>query len=186
MKGTPRPTQNDLVAMVSECCPLRAPETEERHLMQTAGGRRLLFEPLKAMRAIAKRWKQASKAAKLKLLELPWMEEWIRKNADLYQQARVGSGRLVSKDAKITILATIYAEEDGPRWKDEIPIEMDDGVWSFKPVQWLDDVANNWTHARSAVSLTEAQKHRLEALPWFRAWLRKLKDKRARRRARKE
>ena len=181
------PTHDELIAMVKECCPLRAPEREERHLMQMENGRKLVFAPNRAMRTISKRWKQkgaSSTGGKRILLGLPWAEAWIRKNAELYALAKPGSGRLVSKDAKIKMMAAMYPATVGPHWKDVEGVEMADGVWPFKPVQWLDDVANNWLGGRCAVSLNEEQKRSLDKLPWFRQWLQSLKEKRERKRAR--
>lgn len=183
------PSHDDLVAMVMECCPNHAPLPGESHLMQMESGRRLMFEPVKAMEVIAERWYgdgSASQSAKRSLLKLPWAESWVKTHAPVPKAAKPGSGRIVNKNAKITMLSTIYPGDKGPHARDEIPVEMDTGVWVFRPVQWLDDVANNWLKDKSAVSLDENQKARLESLPWFRTWLQRLSDKRKRKRTRME
>jgi hypothetical protein len=182
------PTHDDLIELVRECCPCKSPVEGERHTLKMNNGMQILFEPIKAMRTIAKGWKKtdlASTKAKHLLVQLPWAQEWLLRNVvDLYPNAKSGSGRLINKDAKIKMLSIVYPADDGPHSKHVIPVQMIDGVWKFKCVNWLDDIANNWLGGYCAVTLSREQKNHLEKLEWFQKWIKNLGEKRKRKRRR--
>ena len=116
--------------------------------------------------------------------KLEWTPNWIE--TEVSRPDAIRRSRSVSKEARIQLLRIFYHIEQ-PSWKDEIPVRMPDGgVWVFKPVQWLDDVANVWLDGKSAVVLNEKEKELMEMLPWLGTWLEKLsakREKRSRKRA---
>lgn len=89
----------------------------------------------------------------------------------------------VSTTAKVNLTVIFYPYQ-APSWRDEIPVGVDDDVWLFKPVQWLDDICEAWLCDNSNVRISKEDMGRLENLPWFTPWLNGLKAKRHRRMAR--
>eukprot|EP00966_Prymnesium_polylepis_P227951 5274784-Prymnesium_polylepis.2 len=148
----------------------------------TDNGRRMCFQPAQALEKLAASWNKPygpSAASKKKMLGLSWAHEW----ADVFVKRSdyVRNVRMVTREAKITMLR-IFCPFHPPSWRDEIPMRLDNGeVWVFKPVQWLDDVANTWLGGRSAVALTDDEKKQMETLPWVLPWVERIRERRAKR-----
>ena len=91
---------------------------------------------------------------------------------------RAHKNHKVPKAAKIQLLH-IYYPKDPPTWKDEIPVAVDDNtLWVFKPVEWLDDLTNNWLEGNASVLLTEEERIAMEKMLWVKPWLLRVEQKR--------
>ena len=171
-------TADDLIDMLCQACPSERPCNVTRFVVRAPAGNRVMFEPSKALESLAATWYSKdgpSQEACKKLEALPWGARW--KEIAVTRPDAVRRSRKFPRHARITLLE-IYYPIDPPSWKDEIPVTLEDGVWVFKPVTWLDDVSNVWLGGKLSVSLTKEEKERMEKLPWVLPWIEKLRSKR--------
>ncbi len=176
------PSYDEVVDLLVTWCPSERPGAAEQFVVTRYNGRRMFFQPARALDKLGAAWNKPfgpSVTSKKKMLGLPWAREWAEvfvKRADYVRNVR-----MVTREAKITMLRIFYPF-DPPSWKDEIPMRLDNGeVWIFKPVQWLDDVANSWLGGKSAVALTDGEKKQMETLPWALPWVERIRERRAKR-----
>ena len=54
----------------------------------------------------------------------------------------------------------------------------DNTLWVFKPVEWLDDLTNNWLEGNASVLLTEEERIAMEKMLWVKPWLLRVEQKR--------
>lgn len=149
-------------------------------------GQSLMFNAPAALETLAAAWNGAngpSDRNKERLKELRWGVDWIESAVE--KRGRVNRSRKVPKSVKIQLLRIYYPEEP-PSWKDEIPVSLEDNtLWVFKPVEWLDDVSNNWLGGRASVMLTSEERLAMEKMQWVKPWLKRVEQKREARRKRK-
>lgn len=112
-------------------------------------------------------------------MALPWAPAWAEvflKQADYARNVR-----MVTPEAKVTMMRIFYPYYE-PSRRDEIPVRLDNGdVWTFRPMQWLEDVANSWLGGHGAVALTQEEIQQMETLPWVLPWVDSIRERRARR-----
>lgn len=164
------------------------PEEHARHFCTRDNGSVVFFEPLKALKSLARKWKDPrgpTPLVKKEFCQLPWAQAWLeRNNLGPSADGQHAKARMVSKDAKILMLRIFYPSQP-PTWKDQHAIRVGSGedmVWTFRPLQWLDDISNLWLGGdRRSVKLTDEEMKTLQQLPWFNPWLERLHLKRKRR-----
>ena len=94
------------------------------------------------------------------------------------KSSKQSNGKLVTKEAKIMMIRIFYPCT-APTWRDEHLVRVgEDSVWSFKPIQWVDDVSNMWLGGQLRVRLTAEEMLLLEQLPWFILLIEKKRAKR--------
>tara|TARA_B110001450_G_scaffold116058_1_gene109779 strand:- start:6290 stop:7285 length:996 start_codon:yes stop_codon:yes gene_type:complete len=174
----------NMYTMSEQVCPDEPPSSDTQHAFAKGkDGRRVFFEPAKALESIAKCWDKEdgpSVEDKKLLSTLPWGSTWIA-SACPGKSAKQSKARLVTKEAKLMMMRIFYPS-NAPTWRDEHPVRVgEDSVWTFKPIQWVDDVSNMWTGGERRVRLSEEEMLLLEQLPWF---LPLIEQKRAKRKCR--
>jgi hypothetical protein len=175
---------SDMVYLLAQVCPDEPPSSDtQRAFAKGRDGRRIFFEPTKALESLAKCWDKEdgpSVEDKKLLSTLPWGSTWIA-SACPGKSAKQSKARLVTKEAKLMMMRIFYPS-NGPTWRDEHPVRVgEDSVWVFKPIQWVDDVSNMWLGGERRVRLSEEEMLLLEQLPWF---LPLIEQKRAKRKCR--
>ena len=177
------PTHDEVVGLLIQHFTRSMPTEEDKPVITFRAGRPFLFKGSDALRSLEGAWNKRaglSLSAKRALLDLPWARDWEREHAKPAPRAV-----RVSTAAKVA-LTLIFYPENAPAWRDEIPVGVEDDVWLFKPVQWLDDVCEAWMCDNSNVRISLEDMGRLEGLPWFTPWIDNLKAKRYRRMAREK
>lgn len=175
------PTHDEVISLLIQHCPLRQPLQSDPPVIAFRVNRPFLFKGSDALKSLEAAWNKRagpSASAKRAFLDLPWGFDWERESAKPPPPAT-----RVSTSAKVNLTAIFYPYQ-APSWRDEIPVGVDDDVWLFKPVQWLDDICEAWLCDKSNVRISKEDMGRLEKLAWFTPWLNGLKAKRHRRMAR--
>jgi hypothetical protein len=177
---------SDMVYLLTQVCPEEPPSSDtQRAFVEDRHGRRVFFEPSRALESLAKFWEKEdgpSAEDKKLLATLPWGSTWISSACPGKSSKQSKSNaRLVTKEAKLMMMRIFYPYK-APTWREEHPVRVgEDSVWIFKPVQWVDDVSNMWLGGELRVRLAQEEMTTLEQLPWF---LPLIEQKRAKRKSR--
>eukprot|EP00966_Prymnesium_polylepis_P171023 3953243-Prymnesium_polylepis.1 len=166
-------TCDEIIQIIASNWPASTPPSPmPPRVVELSDGRSLMFSQSAAMEQLAAAWNTShgpSDDNKKRLLGLNWGEQWVERCVE--KPGRTQKNRKIPKSAKIQLLH-IYYPKDPPTWKDEIPVALDDNtLWVFKPVEWLDDVSNNWLEGRASVMLTEEERLAMEKMLWVKPWL---------------
>lgn len=176
----------NVVELLVKTCPHQPPLLGTPGVFATGvNGERVLFEPTKALAFLADQWNKQdgpSKVLKERLKVLPWVDAWLASMSYAGEnETKKACARLVPKEAKITILKTFY-RRTAPTWKDYHRIRVSEtSVWTFRPLQWVDDTSNMWLGGEKRVRLTPEEMKEVEKCEWFENWL---QEKRSRRKLR--
>lgn len=139
----------------------------------------IMFHPAMSLNQLAAMWNTArgpSEENKKRFEGTEWGAKWVETNTE--KTPRTPKPRKIPKSVKIKLLH-VYYPKDPPTWKDEIPVTLEDNtIWVFKPIEWLDDVSNNWLGGRASVMLTEEERLAMEKMQWVRPWLDRVLQKR--------
>lgn len=163
-----------------------APSSGFPRIATLRSGSKIMFSPLAALKSLNKHWNGEhgpSEESKDAFSRLSWAESWIKSNEK--NRSKLSKVRCVSKSVKIQLLQIFYPTNP-PYWKDEIPVSLEDGTtWTFKPVEWMDDISNNWLEGRAAVLLSDEEKKQMEKMEWLGSWIERVSCKREARKKRK-
>jgi hypothetical protein len=179
----------DLIGALHATCPDREPTEARPRLVNKCMGGRMMFEAMYALKYLKEVWNDdegPSDANKREFRKLQWAERWLSVNmlegtrTNLHDQR--SAGKVVGKEVRLLLLRLFYPIHP-PTWKDHHIVRIDnDRLWEFKPIQYLDDIANMWLGGgQRTTALTQTEMELLETLPWFRHWLDRLRNKRKRR-----
>lgn len=192
-RSTKRPKSNLSVQGIIDgllaICPHAEPTEPQQMVVNTMCGLRVALDTLDALKYLKAVWNTndgPSSEDKVVFKKLPWSEEWLSKNVYLKPPdthtvvlSKQATGKAVGKEVRVLLLRLFYPLH-APTWKDRHLVRVDkERLWDFKPVQYMDDIANTWLGGeRRAAALSLTEKRSIETLPWFDTWLDRLRNKR--------
>ena len=176
----------DLIGALHATCPDREPTEQCLKLVNKRTGGRMMFEAMDALQYLKEVWNDENGPSddnKRDFRKLAWAERWL--SASVADGTRVvlmdqrSAGRFVGKEVRLLLMRLFYPIH-APTWKDRHIVRIDhERLWEFKPIQYLDDIANMWLGGgQRTAALTPDEMELIETLPWFKHWLDRLRNKR--------